>query len=85
MDSGEFTYEDLLNSPSRGNLVDGLPRAASDCWVGEYLNSNYGDIRGTPWGVEVKHFYYFLSRKCKYLSTPYFVWAETNFCQYYKE
>ena len=29
MDLGEVTYENLLNSPSRGNLVDGLPRAAS--------------------------------------------------------
>ena len=26
---GEVTHENLLNSPSRGNLVDGLPRAAS--------------------------------------------------------
>ena len=39
----------LLNSPSRGNLVDGLPRAASDCWVGEYLNSNSGAL-GVPHG-----------------------------------
>ena len=39
----------LLNSPSRGNLVDGLPRAASDCWVGVYLNSNSGAL-GVPHG-----------------------------------
>ena len=44
MGLGEVTYENLLNSPSRGNLVDGLPRAASDCWLGVYLNNNYGDM-----------------------------------------
>ena len=43
----------LLNSLPRGNLVDGLPRAASlrnDCWVGDPVNSNYGEILGPASG-----------------------------------
>ena len=66
--------EHLLNSSSRGNLVDGLPRAAS-----VYLNSNSGAL-GVPHGGSGSKLFNVFWRELKKLmkSNISFFWDQFN-------